>query len=391
MLQLRLAPRARTRAAPARAACCMGPPIIAGTCRLVKEGVKLIVCLQQDSDMVCAARCRACMHLFISITLRCRPAAASLRARSSFECPCLQAISPHRRSPNALRILPRRRKSAPAALRDLQEYFSLDIAPVQQRCEAVGVRHERLRINDFDPVNLRQRLPAVVRGMATAHAAAGGTAYVHCTAGAPPRVCAGLFAVQVRGCGAGYGPCFPTTHCHCAVLPAGGGARHGSGRGCVHALAAGAPQLPHWQTCRRRVRHTRAARSRLPAWHHPAQRVTLRSLCTPQLAHVPQRHDRARCAGIGRAPAVALAYMWWVQGHHLEAAHADLLAKRKCVPKLHAIREATADMLFGAETQAVTIRKRGSGNSAAVEVAGAPCCCGRGGRWPVLLQMLAAS
>ena len=65
----------------------------------------------------------------------------------------------------------------------VQEYFALDIAPVQQRCEEVGIRHERLRINDFDPVHLRQRLPAVVRGMATAHAATGGTAYVHCTAG----------------------------------------------------------------------------------------------------------------------------------------------------------------------------------------------------------------
>lgn len=68
---------------------------------------------------------------------------------------------------------------------DVQEYFSLDIAPIQARAaETEGVRHERLRINDFDAFHLRVRLPQVIKDMYAAHQAAGGTAYVHCTAGA---------------------------------------------------------------------------------------------------------------------------------------------------------------------------------------------------------------
>ena len=132
-----------------------------------------------------------------------------------------------------------------------------------------------------------------------------------------------------------------------------------------------------------------ASTAATPAHSHPA--VTLQShrpraggqspdtpCSTVRAAHT-HLGEPCQCvlAGIGRAPAVALAYMWWVQGRHLESAHKDLLAKRKCVPKLHAIREATADMLFGAEPQDVVIRKRGSGNSQSVEIAGArltPVC-----------------
>ena len=77
---------------------------------------------------------------------------------------------------------------------------------------------------------------------------------------------------------------------------------------------------------------------------------------------------------MGRAPAVALAYMWWVQGQHLEEARDLLLSKRACHPKLFAIREAATDILFGGEPQEVVIRKRGSGNSAVVEIAGASIC-----------------
>lgn len=74
---------------------------------------------------------------------------------------------------------------------------------------------------------------------------------------------------------------------------------------------------------------------------------------------------------MGRAPAVALAYMWWVQGIHLEDAHELLLSKRLCHPKLFAIREAAADVLYGGEAQVTTIRKFGSSRSEVVEVAGA--------------------
>jgi hypothetical protein len=165
-------------------------------------------------------------------------------------------------------------------------------------------------------------------------------------------------------------------------------------------------------------------------------------------------------AGMGRAPAVALAYMWWVLGMHLEEAHALLLSRRRCarqtcrlqsnqnnslpsahlaaegtvsiqarfhvpwrhcaaqnaatlpassaaprcvcvqwlsspaslahvphhrltrcrcvhrcVPKLHAIREATSDILYGGDPQEVTLTKRGSSCSKSVLVAGAHLNC----------------
>lgn len=67
----------------------------------------------------------------------------------------------------------------------MQAYFDLDIKPIQDACKKAGIRHERLRINDFDPFHLRQRLPHVIKDMYAAHQAAGGTVYVHCTAGAP--------------------------------------------------------------------------------------------------------------------------------------------------------------------------------------------------------------
>jgi hypothetical protein len=75
-------------------------------------------------------------------------------------------------------------------------------------------------------------------------------------------------------------------------------------------------------------------------------------------------------AGLGRAPAVALAYMWWGQGMHLEDAHKLLLSKRPCCPKLSAIREAAADMLYSGDPQEKTIRKAGTSFSKTVEIAG---------------------
>jgi hypothetical protein len=79
-------------------------------------------------------------------------------------------------------------------------------------------------------------------------------------------------------------------------------------------------------------------------------------------------------AGMGRAPAVALAYMWWVQGMHLEDAFEVLVAKRWCAPALWAVRQAAADMLYGGHAQEYTIRKKGSSNSSVVEIAGTlPC------------------
>lgn len=73
---------------------------------------------------------------------------------------------------------------------------------------------------------------------------------------------------------------------------------------------------------------------------------------------------------MGRAPAVALAYMWWVQGKHLEDANANLVSKRWCAPALWAIRQAAADILYGGSAKDVTIRKKGTSNSKVVEIAG---------------------
>ena len=77
------------------------------------------------------------------------------------------------------------------------------------------------------------------------------------------------------------------------------------------------------------------------------------------------------CAGMGRAPAVALAYMWWVQGLPLDPTFEELRSKRWCSPALGAIRQAAADMLYGGDPQPVTVRKKGTGNSDEVLIAGA--------------------
>ncbi|XP_078155663.1 dual specificity protein phosphatase (DsPTP1) family protein isoform X3 [Carex rostrata] len=49
-------------------------------------------------------------------------------------------------------------------------------------------------------------------------------------------------------------------------------------------------------------------------------------------------------AGMGRAPAVALAYMFWILNYRLNEAYHLILSKRACFPKLEAIKNATADM-----------------------------------------------
>jgi hypothetical protein len=69
----------------------------------------------------------------------------------------------------------------------MQEYFDLDIKPIQQRAKEVGLRHVRLRINDMDPLSLRLRLPEVIKSMHhEVVSTPPGIAYVHCTAGAIP-------------------------------------------------------------------------------------------------------------------------------------------------------------------------------------------------------------
>ncbi|KAI9124386.1 hypothetical protein K1719_004308 [Acacia pycnantha] len=74
-------------------------------------------------------------------------------------------------------------------------------------------------------------------------------------------------------------------------------------------------------------------------------------------------------AGLGRAPAVALAYMFWVQGYKLDEAYRLLLSKRSCFPKLDAIKSATADMLTGFRKKLVTLTWGGN-NCSTVEISG---------------------
>ncbi|KAJ0045124.1 hypothetical protein Pint_05932 [Pistacia integerrima] len=74
-------------------------------------------------------------------------------------------------------------------------------------------------------------------------------------------------------------------------------------------------------------------------------------------------------AGLGRAPAVTLAYMFWVQGYKLSEAHRLLLSKRSCFPKLDAIKYATADILTGFRKKPVTFSWKNK-HCTSVEISG---------------------
>ena len=60
--------------------------------------------------------------------------------------------------------------------------------------------------------------------------------------------------------------------------------------------------------------------------------------------------------GLGRAPATALAYMFWCRGMALQDAIRTFMAVRPCNPRIAAIRAATADILLdGGRRTPVTI------------------------------------
>lgn len=134
------------------------------------------------------------------------------------------------------------------------EYFKLDVEPIQKRCEELGIKHVRFPIRDFDPFDLRLKLPKAVARLAREHDPKNGTVYIHCT------------------------------------------------------------------------------------------------------------------AGLGRAPATALAYMNWIRGIQLDEAFNQLLSVRLCGPKIEAIRSATADMLLncGPVQATIAIHRAGSAKSVAV-------------------------
>lgn len=74
--------------------------------------------------------------------------------------------------------------------------------------------------------------------------------------------------------------------------------------------------------------------------------------------------------GLGRAPGVGLAYLFWCRDWTLEAANDRLQKVRSCGPKIHAIRQATCDLIFGSLQQSITIAVTANPASH-VQV---PCC-----------------
>ena len=62
-------------------------------------------------------------------------------------------------------------------------WFNLDVSPIEARCKERGdIQHIRFRIRDFDPFDLRIKLPAAVQIVAD-QVAKGRKVYIHCTAG----------------------------------------------------------------------------------------------------------------------------------------------------------------------------------------------------------------
>ncbi|KAF8072853.1 DSP4 [Scenedesmus sp. PABB004] len=136
------------------------------------------------------------------------------------------------------------------------EYFGIDVAAIQARCKEVGVAHVRFPVRDFDPFDLRLKLPKAVARLAKAHNPRHGVAYIHCT------------------------------------------------------------------------------------------------------------------AGLGRAPATALAYMYWLRGWQLPEALQALTSVRTCSPRIESIRAATADLLTDSKPMDVTVGIRRRGTATKAQVAG---------------------
>lgn len=128
------------------------------------------------------------------------------------------------------------------------EYFGVDITAIQHRAKEIGgIEHIRAQIRDFDPFDLRRRLPAVIAELYKAIERNKGITYIHCT------------------------------------------------------------------------------------------------------------------AGLGRAPAVALTYMYWLLGYDLLEGKNLLLGVRPCFPKLESIKSATCDLLTGEATETVYFKWQSNG------------------------------
>ncbi|CAJ1404563.1 unnamed protein product [Effrenium voratum] len=67
-----------------------------------------------------------------------------------------------------------------------------------------------------------------------------------------------------------------------------------------------------------------------------------------ELRAAPEAVAYIHCtAGLGRAPATALAYMFFVEGMGLDDAYAKLYEVRRCHPQLNMVRAAACDLLSG--------------------------------------------
>ncbi|CAD7700856.1 unnamed protein product [Ostreobium quekettii] len=104
---------------------------------------------------------------------------------------------------------------------------------------------------------------------------------------------------------------------------------------------------------------------------------SLRQRLPKIVAEFSRQHERVggaiyiHCtAGLGRAPAAAIAYMYWCKGWKLKDAVDYLVARRPCGPKIFAIREATADVLYWSSRKEVQISVVAPDNTEVVQVAG---------------------
>ena len=89
-------------------------------------------------------------------------------------------------------------KQGVGAIVNLQEdtdmaYFDLDMEPIRERCILRGdVAHNRYPIRDFDPFDLRMKLPGAVQLVADQVKqlrGSGKKVYIHCTAGTHACLC----------------------------------------------------------------------------------------------------------------------------------------------------------------------------------------------------------
>jgi hypothetical protein len=216
------------------------------------------------------------------------------------------------------------------------EYFSIDIDAIKVRCEERGdIRHVRYSIRDFDPFDLRRKLPKAVAKLSSVHDPKAGKAYIHCTAGGGALLLLGLLWASGR-CTARAAQGWPGA---CA---------------CSHQFILSHTPSPH------HTPHT-------PPW--PASCWCHQCLPPPDHS-LTATHTQppAPCKGMGRAPGVALAYVSWLRNYQLADAWEKLRSIRRCSPRLESIRAATCDLLLGSGAIDVTVSLRRRGTAQHVQV-----------------------